>query len=120
MSVILVVEDEATLALLATLALEDDGHEVIVASNGQRGLTAVKEHQPDLVVADFMMPVMDGMEMMRRLRQDGAQLPVLLSSALPEGQIPGHDEGLHQAYLHKPYHEGDLAKLVRELLDGAG
>ena len=120
MSRILVVEDEATLALLATLTLEDEGHDVIVASNGRKGLGAVAEHQPDLVVADFMMPVMDGIEMLRRLRSAGATVPVLLTSALSERQIPGHEDGLHQAYLHKPYHEGELVKLVTQLLGGAG
>ena len=116
MSLILVVEDEATLALLATLTLEDEGHDVIVASNGRKGLSAIAEHQPDLVVADFMMPVMDGIEMLRHLRDDGATVPVLLTSALSEKQIPGHGDGLHQAYLHKPYHEGELVRVVGELL----
>ena len=120
MSRVLVVEDEATLALLATLTLEDEGHDVVVAPNGQKGLAAIAEHQPDVVVADFMMPVMDGMEMLRHLRKSGAVVPVLLTSALSEMQIPGHGDGLYQAYLLKPYHERELTRLVGELLNGAG
>ena len=120
MSRVLVVEDEATLALLATLTLEDEGYDVVVAANGQKGLAAIAEHQPDMVVADFMMPVMDGIEMLRRLRDKGGVVPVLMTSALAEKQIPGHGDGLYQAYLHKPYHERELARLVGELLNGAG
>ena len=118
MTMVLVVEDEATLALLATITLEDEGYEVAVAANGRKGIETARERRPAVIVTDYMMPAVDGIEMMRTLREDGLETPIILVSAVSERRIPGREEGLYQAYLTKPYHERDLVRLVGHLLDG--
>ena len=65
---ILLVEDEATLAVIVRDTLKSQGFEVLTADNGERGLQLFFHERPDVVVADVMMPNMDGFEMVRRIR----------------------------------------------------
>lgn len=85
---ILIVEDEKPLlhALEDKLILE--GFEVILAGNGQEGLNLALSKKPDLILLDIVMPIMDGMEMLGRLRSDswGAEVPVILLTNLSEGE----------------------------------
>ena len=80
---ILVVDDEPDLRYILRRIFERAGHEVIDASEGEAALCAVREAPPDLVVTDMMMPVMDGAELIRRLRADPAtaRIPVLAATA---------------------------------------
>jgi circadian clock protein KaiC len=82
MARILVVDDEADERFLVGRVLKKQGHEVAVAGEGAAGLEAVREWSPDLVVTDIMMPVMDGVEFIRRLRGDPATagIPILAAS----------------------------------------
>ncbi|PRY95584.1 two-component system response regulator RegX3 [Hasllibacter halocynthiae] len=119
MSRVLLVEDEAAVALLVSITLEDEGHEVVVRPNGRKGLEAMRAGGFDVVVTDFMMPSLDGVEMIRAARAEGIAMPVVLTSAVPERRVPGRDEGLYQGFLQKPYHEDRLVQLVERLLNGA-
>jgi diguanylate cyclase (GGDEF)-like protein len=80
---ILVVDDEPDKQLLLAYALRKEGYEVYTADDGERGLAAVKEHQPDLIVTDVMMPHMNGYEMIRRVRSDPQTrfIPVIIQTA---------------------------------------
>lgn len=118
MSRVLLVEDEAAVALLIGISLEDEGYEVVVRPNGRKGLEAMREAKFDVVVTDFMMPLLDGMEMIRAMRADGVDVPIVLTSAVPERRIPGRGGDLYQGFLQKPYHEDRLAALVERLLGG--
>ena len=118
MSLILIVEDEVTLSLLAAMTLEDEGYRVIVAANGASGIEAARENAPDMIVTDYMMPVMDGVEMITALREDGFTVPILLTSAVAEAQIPGREDLDYDAFLPKPYHENRLLKLIEAHLSG--
>ena len=82
MARILVVEDEPDERFLVGRTLRKQGHDVSVAENGAAGLKAAQEQVPDLVVTDMMMPVMDGVEFIRRLRSDPATagIPILAAS----------------------------------------
>ena len=82
MARILVVDDEPDERFLVGRTLNRAGHEVTVAGDGAAGLKAVQEWSPDLVVTDVMMPVMDGVEFIRRLRRDPATaaIPILAAS----------------------------------------
>jgi len=79
MARILVVDDEPDERFLVGRALRRAGHEVAVASDGANALKAVQERPPDLVLTDIMMPVMDGVELIRRLRAEPATaaIPIL-------------------------------------------
>ena len=67
---VLVVDDEPDKRQLLAFALQREGYEVRTAEDGEEGLAAVVEHQPDLIITDVMMPRMDGYEMVRRVRSD--------------------------------------------------
>ena len=118
MTRILIVEDEVTLAMLAEMTLEDEGYEVLTAPDGNRGLDAIRAKKPDLVITDFMMPGMDGLEMLRILREEGVEVPVIITSGVPEAQLPAGDDARYEAYLQKPYHERVLVELVAHHLPG--
>ncbi|MER0238864.1 response regulator [Fulvimarina sp. MAC8] len=120
MTRLLIVEDEATMAMLTSLMLEDEGYEVVIASNGKKGLEMVRELTPDAIVSDYMMPTMDGLEMVRQLRAEDFEIPVLLLSAIPERRLPVSGEKAYQAYLAKPFLEKDLVDLVAALVRKIG
>jgi len=84
---ILVIEDDADTRFLLFQALSDEGHNVIQAEDGKKGLESLKENLPDLILLDIMMPGIDGYEFCRRLRADAvtALLPVVLVTSL-DGQ----------------------------------
>lgn len=80
---LLLVEDDANLSYIIQGGLEDmiGGYEVIIACNGKEGLEKYRQVKPDIIVADIEMPVMDGYEMVRRIRETDRELPILFSSA---------------------------------------
>lgn len=81
---ILVVDDEDSIQLLYREELEDEGYEVTSAMSGEEALKLFSENTPDLVVLDINMPGIDGIEVLRRMKQDKPGVPVILSSAYPE------------------------------------
>jgi CheY-like chemotaxis protein len=109
---ILVVDDEPDERFLAGRTLKKQGHDVTVAENGAAGLRAAQEQVPDLVVTDVMMPVMDGAELIRRLRGDPvtAGIPILAASG------DTHLAGAADAVLAKPYDDRRLVMIVNSLL----
>ena len=78
---VLLVEDELTLAMIIKDTLEENGFTIHTASDGEEGLHLFFELRPDVLVADVMMPKMDGFEMVRRIRQTDKQTPVLFLTA---------------------------------------
>ena len=81
---ILVVDDEESIHLLYREELEDEGYQVISAMNGEDALKLFESEQPDLVILDINMPGMDGIEVLRQMKQMKPNVPVILSSAYPE------------------------------------
>jgi CheY-like chemotaxis protein len=116
---ILVVDDERAIRSLLEAVLEDEGHRVLLAVNGQQGLERAERDRPDLVIADVMMPVLNGAELCRHLkaRSGTANIPVILMSAAAEAlaRRAGAD-----AFLRKPFDVEDLDSLVQRLLPAAG
>jgi CheY-like chemotaxis protein len=116
MTRLLVVDDELSIveALQDILSLE--GYEVMTAYNGAEGLRRLEEQRPDLVLLDLMMPVMDGREMLRRVREDPRlkELPVVIMSA---GSIPDTERRAASATLAKPF---DLEHLLRTIAQHLG
>jgi two-component system, OmpR family, response regulator VicR len=112
---ILVVEDEFMIADTLAEILDWQGYRVVTAANGALGLQAVEREKPALVLLDYMMPVMDGVEMLEVLRSqpEHAKLPVILMTAamkLPPG------EPRWNALLVKPFSMAALEKAIREAL----
>ena len=117
---VLIVDDEFGLADITADLLRDAGYDVRLAINGKLGLDSLAEHRADVVVTDLMMPVMDGPEMIRRMRADlrFAAIPTVLMTALPEA-IPRGDGALHDAVLIKPFSIAEVLAVVRRLLPPA-
>jgi CheY-like chemotaxis protein len=119
MKTILVVDDEFGIADILSELLEEEGYRVLTAANGQQGLERVAEVRPNLVILDVMMPVLDGVAMLRKLRSDPTcrDLEVIVMSAAPPPK--GHEELLSNVsgFLRKPFDLQDLLKMVRLLLD---
>lgn len=116
---ILIVEDEAVIALGASMILEDAGHHVVLAPDGEAGLGKVRELAPDLILTDYMMPRMDGLAMITVLRREGLETPVLLATSIAEDFFVKSGFVLYDHYLAKPYDEAGLLSAVQSLL-GSG
>ncbi|WP_377270578.1 response regulator transcription factor [Peterkaempfera sp. SMS 1(5)a] len=114
---ILVVDDEPALrdALESSLAFE--GYEVCTATDGLEALDAVQREQPELVLLDIMMPRMDGLTAVRRMRSRGDTVPVLMLTARDAvgDRVTGLDVGADD-YLAKPFELDELFARVRALL----
>ena len=108
---ILLVEDEPDIAFVASVALEDAGYHVTLASDGKEGLDLALQDQPELVLTDFMMPRLTGLEMIARLRDAGFRNPVVLSTSVPEVSLPPQRPH-YDAYLGKPYSIAQLLSTV--------
>ncbi len=117
---ILIVEDEATLAMIVKDTLESLGFEISVAYDGEQGLKAFHEQKPDIVVADVMMPRMDGFEMVRRIRETDRKTPVLFLTARSavNDVVEGFELGAND-YLKKPFGLQELVVRIKALLNMA-
>jgi len=113
MTRLLIVDDELSIleALQDVLTLE--GYEVLTAYNGALGLKRLSEARADLVLMDLMMPVMDGREMLRRMREDPRLegIPVVIMSA---GRISEAERSAACAVLPKPFDLGHLLETISE------
>jgi len=116
MPTILLVEDEHELARVVTRELETLGYQVAHAADGLRALELHHAHQPDLVILDWMLPKLDGLEVLRRIRQT-SPVPILMLTARKEevDRIIGLEVGADD-YLTKPFSVRELAARVRALL----
>jgi two-component system OmpR family response regulator len=113
----LVVDDEVTLSELLQMALRYEGWDVRTAADGQQALKAAREFDPDVVVLDIMMPDVDGLEVIRRLRADGRNMPVLFLSAKDsvDDRITGLTAG-GDDYVTKPFSLEEVVARLRGLI----
>lgn len=104
MRTVLVVDDEFGVAEVLDAILSDEGYHVITATNGRQALARIAEQRPDLVLLDYMMPILDGVAVLRALSADPAahNLPVVVMSALPEEAISTETKR-YAAFLRKPF-----------------
>ncbi len=111
---ILLVEDEVKLARFIELELTCEGYQVTIANDGLTGLTTARESSPDLLILDWMLPGMTGVEICRRLRSTGDQVPIILLTAKDEvgDRVAGLDAGADD-YVVKPFSVEELLARVR-------
>jgi CheY-like chemotaxis protein len=122
MAAILVVEDEFGIADVLASALTDSGHNVLIAINGKQGLERLKESHPELVLLDFMMPVLDGPAMVRAMRTDAElrAIPIVIMSSLPESAIAEAVSGMYDGFIRKPFRLRVVNEMVNRVLNRAG
>lgn len=113
----LIIEDEQDIANALQRGLQQQGHAVDVAYDGEMGWAQAEANDYDLLILDLNLPGMDGLEVCRRLRQSRPQLLILMLIARdqPCDRIVGLDTGADD-YLVKPFHFGELAARIRALL----
>jgi two-component system phosphate regulon response regulator PhoB len=116
---VLVVEDEDALATLLQYNLEKEGYQVALAADGEEALMLVDERLPDLVVLDWMLPKISGIELCRRLRgrSETRNMPIMMLTARGEesDRIRGLDTGADD-YVTKPFSMTELAARIRAVL----
>ena len=112
---ILIVDDEASVVEVVGLYLRKDGYKVRSASDGLEALAAIRERSPNLIVLDLMLPKVDGIEVMRRIREElGERVPVIMLTA--RGQETDRIYGLELGaddYVVKPFSPAELVASVQ-------
>jgi len=113
---ILVVDDDDRITSMLRRSLAFEGYEVAIANNGADGLKSFMLKEPDLVILDVMMPYIDGMEVCRRIRESGSQVPILMLTAKDEisDRVKGLDLGADD-YVVKPFALEELLARARAL-----
>ncbi|NHN29752.1 response regulator transcription factor [Paenibacillus agricola] len=114
---ILVIEDEDKIARVLQLELEHEGYSVQCAKNGREGLKAALDGEWDLILLDIMLPELNGLEVLRRIRQQGCQVAIILLTArdtIPD-RVSGLDQGAND-YITKPFAIEELLARIRNLL----
>lgn len=116
---LLLVEDDANLRYIVQSSLEDliGGYEVKVAENGLQGLEEWKEFHPDIIISDIDMPVMNGFDMVKRIRETDGDTPILFASALtsPKDVRNGYEIGVNN-YVKKPFVPDELDAHIHAIL----
>jgi two-component system OmpR family response regulator len=118
---VLVVDDEAVLAEMVSMALRYEGWNIATAGDGAAALDAARSQRPDVVVLDVMLPDMSGLDVLRKLREESPQLPVLLLTAKDavEDRIAGLTAG-GDDYVTKPFSLEEVVLRLRALLRRTG
>ncbi|GAB2586521.1 hypothetical protein GCM10027066_29760 [Dyella jejuensis] len=111
---ILLVEDDPDVAAVTSAMLEYYGYHVTIAIDGRQGLEILSQEQPELIVTDFMMPLMSGLEMIEKIQDAGRLVPIILCSAISETHFPPH-RARYDVFLQKPYDAKALIQAVETL-----
>lgn len=114
---ILVVEDEKQIAKILKIELEYEGYEVNVAYDGKSGLQAALNDKLDLILLDVMLPEMNGIEVLRKIRKENNLIPVILLTArnMTMDKVAGLDQGAND-YITKPFEIEELLARIRSCL----
>jgi CheY-like chemotaxis protein len=120
MRTVLVVDDEFGIVDVLETILIDEGYRVLTACNGKQGLVRLSAEKPDVVLLDFMMPILGGGEMLRAMAAEPAyqRIPVIMMSSLREDVIAEKCKG-YAAFLHKPFRAAAVLSTVARVL-GSG
>ncbi len=119
MSTILLADDEANLRLLVRTTLEDPQYQIVEASNGSMALDLARRERPDLVLLDWMMPGLSGIEVLRSLRADSATASIAVIMLTAMGQEKDRAEAAALgicSYLVKPFSPLELLAVVQAAL----
>ena len=120
---LLLVEDDASLAYIEKTGLEDiiGGYEVTTAANGKEGLAVWQETRPDVIISDIDMPVMNGFEMVERIRETDGDVIIIFTSALtsPNDVKAGYRLGINN-YVKKPFVPEELDAHIQALMKMRG
>ncbi len=118
MARVFVVDDDQVVRRLAQAILRRGGHQVVALDNGQAALDALEQSTPDIVITDLMMPRMDGLELVRRIRAEArwAALPIVVLTARgTSADLRRAREAKADRFLTKPFSSAQLLDMVEDL-----
>lgn len=123
MTKVMVVDDEPDIRRLVSFSLSRHGYQIIEAGDGATALEVAASEQPDLILMDVMMPVMNGFDAVRKLKEnpETAKIPVVMLSA--KSQVYEQEEGLESGaarYICKPFTPMQLVEQVAEFIEAEG
>ena len=116
---VLVVDDEIHIVYVVAIKLRNNGYEVITAGNGAEALELVREEKPDIIVTDFQMPVMTGLELVKKLRQCEAtkDIPVIMLTARGFAIEDEQKQDLQiSEFVSKPFSPKELLRSIEDIL----
>ena len=119
MPTVLVADDEFGILLALELVLTEAGYRVVTAGNGKQALELASAEKPDVLLLDWMMPLMDGPSLLAAMQADPAlsAIPFIIMSGAPENSLRDRLDG-HVGFLHKPFHEDEVLRLINRALVG--
>jgi CheY-like chemotaxis protein len=117
MARILIVDDEESDRLFERSILEQAGHELLFASDGEHALRVFREHPVDVVVTDLAMPHLNGLQLIRSLLEEDEHARIIAVSGVSPEQLPTAEDLGAERTLFKPVDPGKLLRTVDELLD---
>lgn len=114
---ILIADDDSKINRMISFKLEKEGFEVISVDDGGKALEAFKNNKPDAAILDIMMPVMDGLEVLKKIKNDSPGLPVIMLSAksMERDVVRGLELGAND-YISKPFRPAELLIRLKKLL----
>jgi DNA-binding response OmpR family regulator len=114
---VLVVEDDPSIAIGLRINLESEGYDVMLADDGEKGLSLARDGAPDLVILDVMLPKMNGLEVLHAIRAEGRTMPIIILSAKTGemDKVAGLELGAED-YVAKPFSLAELLARVRAAL----
>jgi DNA-binding response OmpR family regulator len=120
MTKVMIVDDEPDILLMLRFALENAGFETMLASDGATALRRIEEEQPDVVLLDVMMPILDGWSTLERIRlmPRSPKVIVLTAKRTPEDAVRAYELGAVK-YVSKPFDPTALAETIRGVMGGA-
>ncbi|MBU7584243.1 MAG: response regulator [Nostoc sp. TH1S01] len=118
MSLVLIIDDAAFSRRMIRKFLQADGYEILEASNGREGLEIVHKYQPNCVLADLLMPEMNGFEFLQALQDEGLKIPTIIISAdIQEGaRNQSYNLGAIN-FINKPPKEQELRAVVQQAIN---
>ena len=117
MQTVLVVDDEFGIVDVLETILSDEGYRVLTACNGKQGLARLAQEKPEVILLDFMMPILSGFQMLRAMAMEPAyqRIPVIMMSSLSEGVVAERCRG-YAGFLHKPFRVAAVLSTLARVL----
>jgi DNA-binding response OmpR family regulator len=112
---LLVVDDDANIQRLYKEELEEEGYEVVIASTGKDALDMFKEENPDVVTLDILMPDIDGISLLRKMKEQRPDIPIIMSTAYDYRD--DFAVWASEAYIVKSSDLAELKKTIKQLID---
>jgi CheY-like chemotaxis protein len=114
---ILIIEDSNFQRKIVSKFIREEGHEVYEAANGKIGLEMIKEHQPDFIFCDLVMPELDGFEVLKALKEKKSTIPIVILTS--DIQLPVKEQCLELGaleFINKPANQGKIQEALKKAL----